>query len=261
MKINSHKQVFGAVAKEYKKWRGGEDKRLYDLLLSFLGKKTTVNVLDVGCGVGNSTEPVFAFAKKNKLNIKIIGSDIDGRMLVEARKSAKANKLPIEYFEAPAEKLPFPKETFDLVYSGAAFHWFATKKALGSIKRVLKTGGVYAAFWVVFAPSTKPPIGSEVYKKYKSQGIPKQLRDPKNVKGIFKSAGLRKVKAIKIPFTETKTVEEIIGNLKTNSTYALLSPSERKDFIKGIKTAYKEALRGENTVTDKRELIVVCGTK
>src|SRR4051812_11972077 len=137
MKITSHKQAFGAVAKEYKKWRGGEDKRLYVLLLSLLNKKITATVLDVGCGVGNSTEPVFTLAKKRGMNMTIIGSDIDGRMLVEARKSAKANKLPIDYIEAPAEKLPFSKESFDLAYSGAAFHWFATKKALGSIKRVL----------------------------------------------------------------------------------------------------------------------------
>ncbi len=261
MKINSHKQAFGAVAKEYKKWRGGEDKRLYELLVSLLGKKTDAAVLDVGCGVGNSTEPVLAFAKKHKISMTITGSDIDDRMLVEARKSAKANKLPIEYVEAPAEKLPFPKESFDMAYSGAAFHWFATKKALGSIKRVLKPGGTYAAFWVLFAPSAKPPIGIEMYKKYKSQGIPQKLRNAENVKKIFASAGFKKVTAVKIPFTETKTVEDIIGNLKTNSTYALLSPENRKDFVSGMRKAYKEALKGKNTVTDKRELIIVHGTK
>jgi ubiquinone/menaquinone biosynthesis C-methylase UbiE len=261
MKITSHKRAFGAVAKEYKQWRGGYDKKLFDLVFSLAPKKAEIAILDVGCGVGNSTEPLAAPAKKYGFKTRVTGVDPDGRMLVEARKSAKSLKLPIEYIEAGAEKLPFPKDSFDLAVSGAAFHWFATKKALTSIKRVLKPGGTYAAFWNLSIETGKPPIGVELYRKYKSQGIPRKLRDADNVKKIFTSAGFKKVMAVKIPFTETKTVEEIIGNLKTNSTYALLSPSDRKDFVSGMRKAYKDALKGKDTVTEKRELIVVYGVK
>lgn len=229
--------------------------------LSLPGKKPGLAILDVGCGVGNSTEPVFTLAQKHSIPVDMVGVEPDGRMLVEARKSAKKNKLPITYVKAPAEKMPFANESFDLAYSGAAFHWFATKKALSSIRRVLKPGAPYAAVWTVFAQSKDPVIGAELYKKYKSQGIPKELRDPKNIKKIFESGGFKKVKIIKIPYTEKHTIEEVVGSLKTNSTYALLSPTDRKAFADGMRKAYKTALKGKNTVTENRELFVVHGVK
>lgn len=261
MKIAPHKQAFGAVAKEYKKWRGGYDTRLYDLLLSLPGKKPGLAILDVGCGVGNSTEPVFELAKKRKIPVDIVGVEPDSRMLVVARKSAKKNKLPITYIEAHAEKMPLTSETFDLAYSCAAFHWFATKKALNSIHRVLKPGAPYAAVWTLFAPSNDPVIGAELYKKYKSQGIPKALRDPKNIKKIFESGGFKKVKILKIPYVKKHTIESVVGSLKTNSTYALLSLTDRKEFADGMRKAYKAALNGKNLVTENRELVVVHGIK
>ena len=129
--ISTNKQSFGSVAREYKKYRGSYNTQLYKFIFSLLKKdQKNVSILDLGCGVGNSTEPLYSMAKKLKLNSEIVGCDPDAQMLAQGRTSAKKNKLPISYIVGSAEKLPFKKDQFDFIVSGAAFHWFAKNKTL-----------------------------------------------------------------------------------------------------------------------------------
>ncbi len=255
--ISKNKQSFGLVAKDYKKYRGSYNTALYLKLFSVIkNKKETISVLDLGCGVGNSTEPIFAIANKHKIPLSIIGCDPDIAMLEEARRSAKKQKLPIEYVKGSAEKLPFKKEQFDIVISGAAFHWFAIPKAIKQIRRVIKPNGMYFVFWTQNIDTGKPPIGADLYKKYGFKGIPKDLRDVEYVKNLFIKTGFSKVTTAIIPYTEVKTVTELIGLIKTNSGYAVLSEKDRKDFISEMKKEYQKAL--SNKKTKLKQEIRIC---
>lgn len=260
--ISKNKSSFGLVSKEYKKYRGSYNTELYRLLFSHIKNKSTepVSILDLGCGVGNSTEPILKMAKKLNIKVLVSGCDPDILMLKEAKASAKKNKLPITYIQGSAEKLPFENKQFDIIVSGAAFHWFATKKAMKKIQRIMKDGGFYFVFWTQNVKSKEPAIGQDLYKKYKWQGIPKELRDPKNVKELFTKAGFSKVTTAKIPYTETKTIAETIGLIKTNSTYALLSQQDRKIFIQEMTKAYAKALGKRKNIL-KQEIHICCGIK
>ena len=218
-------------------------------------------MLDMGCGVGNSTEPLLKTAKKLKIKTSVVGCDPDEYMLKEARASAKKHTLPITYVQSGAEKIPFEKETFDVIISGAAFHWFATKKALTEIKRVLKKDGMFFVFWVLSVEDDMPTVGGELYKKYKWKGIPKELRDLDFVKGVFEKSGFANIQTTKIPFVEKKTIDEELGLLKTNSTYALSSPQDKKDFMQGMKKAYTEALGKKKMHTLNQEINICYGFK
>lgn len=253
--ISTNKQAFGIVAKDYKKYRSSYNSKLYKYLISLVNNKKPLAVLDLGCGVGNSTEPILKLINKNS---KIFGCDPDVKMLAEGSKSAKKQSLPIVYVQGSAEKIPFEKQFFDLVFSGAAFHWFATIKAMKEIKRVLKKDGVYAVFWTKQVDN-KPTIGSDLYMKYKWQGIPTQLREPEYVKSIFTKSGFKNVKNISIPYSERRTVEEIIGLLKTNSTYSLMSTTDKKTFVKEMTKAYVDHL-GKGIEVTKEEIIICFGT-
>ena len=215
--------------------------------------------MDIGCGTGKSTEPLLLEAGKRK--VSVVGVDPDEAMLREARLSAKKKKLSIEYIKGNAESLPFKRENFDCVISGTAFHWFGKKRAIKKIKTSLRERGIFFVFWTQRVRSNKPTIGSELYKKYKWRGIPRKFREQRYVCALLAEAGFKNVKKVTIPFLEKKTIPEIIGNLKTISSYVLMSSSAKKQFIKEITKAYERALGEKRYNVNKLELRICYGFK
>ena len=258
MRRLQQKRSFGLVAKEYQKYRRSYDPKLYRLLFSLL-PQAELTILDIGCGTGKSTEPLLLEAGKRK--VSVVGVDPDEAMLREARLSAKKKKLSIEYIKGNAESLPFKRENFDCVISGTAFHWFGNKRAIKKIKTSLRERGIFFVFWTQRVRSNKPTIGSELYKKYKWRGIPRKFREQRYVCALLAEAGFKNVKKVTIPFLEKKTIPEIIGNLKTISSYVLMSSSAKKQFIKEITKAYERALGEKRYNVNKLELRICYGFK
>ena len=93
-------------------------------------------ILEVGCGLG--TDGVqFARAGAH-----YIGIDISMTSLVYARDNCLFRFLPTNPANAEAEALPFPDNSFDLVYShGVLHHTPDIQTAVREIHRVLKPGG------------------------------------------------------------------------------------------------------------------------
>ncbi len=84
------------------------------------------NALDVGCGTGQSTIALKAIANE------IVGTDSSQEMLNEAQLDSR-----IRYICSPAEQLPFPDASFDLVTVASAFHWLDRSHFLAEASRVL----------------------------------------------------------------------------------------------------------------------------
>lgn len=258
MKKPQQKTSFGLVAKYYQKYRRSYDPKLYDVLFSLLTQKE-LTILDIGCGTGKSTEPLILQADKRK--VSVTGVDPDEAMLYEARLSAKKKKLSIEYIQGTAEKLSFKKDMFDAVISGTAFHWFGNGQAIAKIKGILKPGGIFFVFWSQNIKSDKPTIGLELYKKYRWHGIPKEFRDQEFVCQLLSKAGFRNIQKSALSFTEKESIPNTIGCLKTNSAYALMSPSTQKQFVKEMTKAYKIALGNKKYDVNKLELRICYGFK
>lgn len=70
------------------------------------------NVLDVGTGSGVFAE---AFVKQG---LEVAGSDINPEMIAAAKEFVPAGRFTI----APAEKMPFEDQSFDLVFMANVFH-------------------------------------------------------------------------------------------------------------------------------------------
>jgi len=101
------------------------------LVKDFLNLEQPVErALDVACGTGQSCVALRALAKR------IVGVDTSPEMLAEAPVDSA-----IEYLEAPAEELPFPDGSFDLITVSSAFHWFDREKFLCEAKRLLPNSG------------------------------------------------------------------------------------------------------------------------
>lgn len=94
------------------------------------------NVLEVGCGV--ATDGV-QFARAGAI---YTGVDASSRAIELAERRFALEGAEGRFLQAEAACLPFPDETFDLVYSHGVIHHFAeTAEAVAEFHRVLRPGG------------------------------------------------------------------------------------------------------------------------
>jgi ubiquinone/menaquinone biosynthesis C-methylase UbiE len=109
--------------------------------LSFL--KTWVHlsasdrVLDIACGTGEFERMVLSENPAQQM----VGVDISPEMLAIAQQKLH-NYSNVSFQSASASALPFPDQSFDVIVSANAFHYFDDPiAALAEIKRVLKPDG------------------------------------------------------------------------------------------------------------------------
>lgn len=122
-------------------WRFGQNRR-FELIRRYAPLEGAT-ILDVGCGLGLYVRQFRAFSPH------VWGVDIDPDKVAEASKA-----LP-NISQAPAEALPFPDGTFDVVLSHEVLeHVDDDRRAVAEACRVLKPGGRL----VVFAPNRWYPF-------------------------------------------------------------------------------------------------------
>jgi ubiquinone/menaquinone biosynthesis C-methylase UbiE len=93
-------------------------------------------VLEVGCGAGVD---LVRFAKGGA---HVTGVDISSSAIALARQNFEQQKLDADLREADGEHLPFPDNSFDLVYAHGVVQYTADDRALvNECLRVLKPGG------------------------------------------------------------------------------------------------------------------------
>ena len=132
----SSQEQFGKQSHRYAK--GHVLQNVDDLreALSFLSLPAPAQILDVAAGAGN-TGLFFA-----SLGHDVTLSDIAQPMLDRAIEAAHERGLKIQTRVHPAEKFPFPDQTFDLVSCRVAPHHFSSPEAFVSeCSRTLKRGG------------------------------------------------------------------------------------------------------------------------
>ena len=97
------------------------------------------DVLDCGCGPGTITVGLAQWAPRGRT----VGVDLGDAQLEGARALARELGLAnVEFRRADLFALPFPGESFDVVFSQAVFcHIPDHDRALSEMKRVLRPGG------------------------------------------------------------------------------------------------------------------------
>jgi SAM-dependent methyltransferase len=93
-------------------------------------------VLEVGCGAGTD---LARFAKGGAI---VSGVDLSSSAIALARRNFEQQRLQADLREADGEHLPFPDDSFDLVYAHGVVQYTANPQALvNECRRVLKPGG------------------------------------------------------------------------------------------------------------------------
>ena len=115
-------------AEQYSKFKKERTLPAIDLANS-INSENVRKVLDVGCGIGNST----AVLKRRFPNARIIGADNSDDMLVAARK----NNPELEFMKLDASTdLVNISDRYDVVFSNACIQWIPNHRLL--IKRLME---------------------------------------------------------------------------------------------------------------------------
>ncbi len=110
------------------------------LIAKFFKPKSTL--LDIGCGTGRTTIPLY------NLGYKVLGIDLVPEMIANAKKIAQEKYLTIDYEVSDATNLKYPDNSFDnAIFSTNGFGQIPSKqkrqKALQEIYRVIKPSGYF----------------------------------------------------------------------------------------------------------------------
>lgn len=247
---------FGKIAKMNERW--GEE------FVDRLQLKPGMNVLDIACGTGNQSLPA---ARKGA---HVIGVDIASNLIEQARARAAAENLPIKFVEGDAEDLPFPDNSFDVVFSmfGAMFAP-RPERVAAEMKRVCKPGGLIAmANWTpqgvpgqIFAVSSKylptppevqPPVfwGVEKFVRERFGNDVEIKVEKQKVRAEFKESPAEVVALFREWFGPTKT------------SFARLDPESQKALAKDMEQVWINAnLATDGGTVHDSEFLEVHGRK
>lgn len=124
---------FSEVAAEYVKYRPTYPESFFDWLMDLCAERGLA--WDCACGSGQAT---VSLSKRFE---RVIATDLSEAQLLNA-----PDLQNVEWRVANAWESGIPDGVVDLVAVGQALHWFELKKFWSECERVLKDGGVVAAF-------------------------------------------------------------------------------------------------------------------
>lgn len=134
------KITFGKVSELYHASRVSYPKELVKDVIDLSGIGKSAKILYVGCGSGQAS---ILFAKRG---YNITGIEISKDMIAIAKEVCH-NYSNAKFQIRDFEKASFPKESFNLIISGQAWHWVDPKIADKKAHRLLENNGRLAVFW------------------------------------------------------------------------------------------------------------------
>jgi ubiquinone/menaquinone biosynthesis C-methylase UbiE len=114
------------------------------VMLSQLELHDGMSLLDTGCGTGDD---VWDLARVVGPRGRMVGVDVSGAMIAEAKKRHALSGLPVEFVEGDAQNLTFPDASFDRCRTERMLmHLDDPEKALAEMVRVVRPSGKVVVF-------------------------------------------------------------------------------------------------------------------
>ena len=129
---------FTGFAGTYDQFRPNPPEALSDVLAQLTGKPVPDLVVDLGCGTGLSSRFWAVRARQ------VIGIDPARDMLVYAR--LHTHQANIAYMFGFGHRVALASGCADLVTCSQALHWMEPSPTLAEVARLLRKGGVFAAY-------------------------------------------------------------------------------------------------------------------
>lgn len=187
-------------------------------------------VLDLAAGTGKLT------AGLRTVGARVTAVEPDEAMRAEFRRRHQH----VTALDGTAESIPLQDDSVDAVLVGQALHWFDKQRAFPEIARVLRPGGVFAAFWnthdaeVDWVAELDRLSRSQVSLRTRTSG------------GAVASPLFEEFVQAEFPHVQRRTAESLTATIGTHSHTLVISPDERAALLDRI-TGY---LRGVPEIGD-----------
>jgi ubiquinone/menaquinone biosynthesis C-methylase UbiE len=207
-------------------------------------------ILDLGCGTGRFSEPLAAY-----FNAQVVGIDPSEKMLERAREKRRDDR--VEYRLAPAEALPLPSASVDIIFMSMSFHHFRDRLAAArECRRVLRQGGT-----LFVRTGTREQIPSYPYVPFFQSTaalIEETLPDRSGHCQPFEAAGFRLKAADLVTQTIAPDWDTYADRLAAggDSILSRLSPEEFESGLAAVRRHAREAAGQE--ITEPIDLFVFC---
>lgn len=177
--MTENSEVWTGKARTYDRARPTPPSALLDLLTQVIQMPHPALVVDLGCGTGLSTAIWVERAER------VIGIEPNGDMRQEAARKAEgaADAARIEYREGVAQQTGLPDGCADIVTAAQSFHWMEPTAALAEVARILRPGGLFAAYDYDWPPTLRwelDQLAEEVSRRLvglvRERGLPQDFQ-------------------------------------------------------------------------------------
>jgi len=161
-------------------------------VLSLLGIKENVHLLDVGCGTGWAIGEAARLANNKG---EFYGVDLSGKMIEKARENF-VGKENIHFMKANAESIPLDDDFFDIIICTNSFHHYLhPDRAVSEFYRLLKQGG---RAYVLDATTDVwyAKIVDTIFRWFEAEHV--RHHSTKEYQQLFHDAGLKHVASEKV---------------------------------------------------------------
>ena len=142
-------EIWTGEALSYDQARPTPPPALLDLLTQLIGMPHPALVVDLGSGTGLSTA---IWGERAEL---VIGIEPNTDMRIQAVRKVEDHPYAahIQYREGVAHRTGLPDACADIVTAAQSFHWMEPASTLAEIARILRPGGLFAAYDYDFPPA------------------------------------------------------------------------------------------------------------
>ncbi len=210
--------------------------RTRDISLFTLGDINGKSILDIGCGQGMY---MLTFLKMGAKDAS--GIDLNKNFVKKANEVISENGFKSNALYADCTQLPFPDNSFDIVYSGDVFEHITVEqkdKCMDEVYRVLKPGGVVT----IKTPNLKYLKLANLLRRVKA------VTKFKNPFNIYIYHTRNNPDNEHIGLTTHKELRQIFLNNTFHEPLIAFCPLERKGFPKFLAKRFYKSLWLNDTV-------------
>ena len=229
---------FSEVSEEYAASRPLYPPELFEWLASLVRDREMA--WDVATGNGQAAIGLAAhFAR-------VVATDISPAQLQHAKHHPR-----IDYHVAPAETSGLDANSVDLVVAAAAIHWFDRDKFYTEVGRVIRSGGVLAA-WTYHVAHVGPPLDRILGPFYRDVVAPYFAAGARMVDSRYDGLALSGT-ALRAPAfraTVRWSAEDVLRFVRTWSGVRSYMAATKQDPVEPIAETVRDAFGGDDSVRE-----------